>query len=68
VEAILGRQEFLDCRFDRKAENAGIEDRFVLDDDDVGIVGSGSSAISLRAKPLDCHQECGSISEAMKVE
>ena len=30
--------------------------------------GNGSSAISLMARPPNCRQDAGSISEAMKVE
>src|SRR6185369_823178 len=38
VETIPWRQKSFDRRLDRKPQNAGIEDRFMLDDDDVGVV------------------------------
>ena len=38
IERILRRQKGFDNRFDRKPVDARIEDRFVLDHDDVGIV------------------------------
>ena len=38
MEAIRRRQKRFDGRFDRKSENAGIEDGFMLDHDDVGVV------------------------------
>ena len=78
MEAILWGQKRFDSRLDRKSKNARIENQFMLDDDNVGIFdgargtaaisGNGSFAISLSANPPACRQECGSISEAMKVE
>ena len=38
MEAIRRRQKRFDGRFDRKSENAGIEDEFMLDDDNIGVV------------------------------
>ncbi len=69
MEAILRGQKRFDGRFDRKCENAGIEDRFMLDHDNVGVVdgargtaaisnGRRSLAISLSANPPACRQEC----------
>ena len=38
MEAIRWGQKRFDGRFDRKSKNAGIEDQFMLDDDNVGVV------------------------------
>ncbi len=38
MEAVRRRQESFDGRLDRKSVNAGIEDRFMLDHDDVGVI------------------------------
>ncbi|MGH9614935.1 MAG: hypothetical protein ACRD4P_17870, partial [Bryobacteraceae bacterium] len=48
IETVLRGQKRFDSRFDRKSKNAGIEDRFVLDDDDVGVFD--------RARRYGCHE------------
>ncbi|HKG72787.1 MAG TPA: hypothetical protein VKA79_00970, partial [Aestuariivirgaceae bacterium] len=39
MEAILWGQKRFDSGLDRESENAGIKDRFMLDDDNVGVFG-----------------------------